>query len=104
MTAYSIERHQARKCQAAPNVDRVEFRALTGRYWAYGGKRGRVLRLLALGHTLTQHDTWPWLTRLGGTIHAMREDGLDVETVLEGEFRHARYRLLTPGLLTVRGK
>lgn len=53
---------------------------------------------------LTQWDTLPWHTRLGGTIHAMREDGLDITTELEGEYRHVRYRLATPGSLFKQGK
>jgi hypothetical protein len=48
---------------------------------------------------VTQWDTLPWHTRLGGTIHALRCDGLAIETVREGEYRHARYWLRTPGAL-----
>lgn len=83
---------------------RVRFRAPTGREWAYTGKRGLVLRMLGPGRTVTQWDCLPWHTRLGGTIHVMREDGLAIETTLEGEFRHARYRLLTSGELVSEGE
>lgn len=71
-----------------------------GRRWRYGGKRGRVLSLLAhSARGVTQLDCLPWHTRLGGTIHALRRDGLAISTELEGEYRHARYRLHTPGRL-----
>jgi hypothetical protein len=61
-----------------------------------------VLALLAdAPNGVTQHDTLPWHTRLGGTIHAMREDGLSITTELEGEYRHARYRLATTGSLII---
>ena len=78
----------------------VAYRSPAGRIWRYRGKRGRVLAMLAgMPAGLTQWDTLPWHTRLGGTIHALRRDGLSIETQLEGEYRHARYRLATPGLL-----
>lgn len=89
--------------QSAPQASRVTFRALTGREWRFTGKRARVIAMLATGPSITQWDTLPWHTRLGGTIHAMRRDGLAIETVREGEFRHARYRLLTPGRLVAGG-
>ena len=73
-----------------------------GQRWRYTGKRARVLQMLATTPAgLTQHDTYPWHTRLGGTIHAMREDGLSITTELEGEYRHARYRLATTGSLII---
>lgn len=76
------------------------FRASTGLIWAYTGKKGRVLRMLATqGQGLTQWDCWPWHTRLGASIHVFREAGLIIETRREGEFRHARYFLRTPGAL-----
>ena len=76
------------------------FRASTGAIWRYSGKRARVLAMLATSPTgLTQWDTLPWHTRLGGTIHVLRRDGLAIETVREGEYRHARYRLVTSGCL-----
>ena len=50
---------------------------------------------------VTQWDTLPWHTRLGGTIQAMRCDGLAIDTEREGEFHHARYRLATPGTLQI---
>lgn len=78
----------------------ASFRSLAGVVWRYRGKRARVLAMLATSRTgLTQWDTLPWHTRLGGTIHALREDGLSIETVREGEYRHARYWLRTPGKL-----
>jgi hypothetical protein len=88
--------------QPVPGTGRVRFRALTGREWAYSGKRGRVLGMLGSGRSITQWDCLPWHTRLGGTIHALRGDGLAIETVREGEFRHARYTLLTTGRLVER--
>ena len=84
---------------SVPDASRVVFRALAGRVWRYSGKRARVLDMLATGRTVTQWDTLPWHTRLGGTIHALRDDGLQIETVREGRYRHARYRLLTPGMI-----
>ena len=36
---------------------------------------------------------------LGGAIHALRGDGLAIETEREGEYRHARYLLRSPGCL-----
>lgn len=76
------------------------FRAFNGTVWCYTGKRGRVLAMLATSPVgLTQWDTLPWHTRLGGTIHALRRDGLAIDTEREGEYRHARYRLATPGKL-----
>ena len=87
----------ARDGQATPIASRVTFRALTGREWHYSGKRGRVLAILASGRTVTPLDCVPWHMRLAATIDVLRGDGLAIETVREGEFRHARYRLLTPG-------
>lgn len=76
------------------------FRASTGQIWAFEGKKGRVLAMLAtMPQGVTQWDCWPWHTRLGSSIHAMRRDGLQIDTVREGEFRHARYTLATPGAL-----
>ena len=84
--------------QATPS--RTAFRSPAGRVWRYSGKRARVLAMLATTRTgVTQWDTLPWHTRLGGTIHVLREDGLSIETVREGEYRHARYWLRTPGTL-----
>ena len=76
------------------------YRTLAGAVWRYSGKRARVLTMLATSQTgVTQWDILPWHTRLGGTIHKLREDGLSIETVREGEYRHARYWLRTPGTL-----
>ncbi|MCB2052511.1 MAG: hypothetical protein KDE63_13895 [Novosphingobium sp.] len=45
----------------------------------YRGKRARVLTMYATSREgVTQWDCLPWHTRLGGTIHAMRRDGLDI--------------------------
>jgi Winged helix domain len=83
----------------------VRFRSSEGNIWAYRGKRARVLSMLANApNGVTQYDTFPWHTRLGGTIHAMREDGLSITTEREGEFRHARYRLATAGCLLLQAK
>ena len=90
----------AREASRLAATSRTAFRSLAGRVWHYSGKRARVLAMLATTRTgVTQWDTLPWHTRLGGTIHALREDGLSIETVREGEYRHARYWLRTPGLL-----
>lgn len=90
----------ARKGTGHPKPTQAAFRASTGRIWRYRGKRARVLAMLAIGGKgVTQWDTLPWHTRLGGTIHALRQDGLTIETAREGEFRHARYWLRTPGQL-----
>lgn len=72
------------------------FRAPDGRKWRYSGKRALVVEMLVkASQGITQHDCLPWHTRLGGTIHALRKDGLEISTEIEGEFRHARYRLAT---------
>ena len=85
-----------------PEAATVAYRAPTGRVWRYGGKRGQVLAMLAtMPAGLTQWDTLPWHTRLGGTIHVLRRDGLAIDTEREGEYRHARYRLSTPGSLII---
>jgi hypothetical protein len=77
---------------------RATYRDSAGRIWRYKGKRARVLAMLATARDgVTQWDTLPWHTRLGGTIHAMRRDELDITTEREGEYRHARYRLRTQG-------
>ncbi len=84
------------------NGPKVTFRALSGREWQYRGKKGRVLELLAVAaNGITQWDCLPWHTRLGGTIHAMRQDDLAIETEREGPYRHARYRLRIAGTVTV---
>lgn len=70
------------------------YRDSDGRIWRYSGKRARVLDMLVgLPGGVTQWDCLPWHTRLGASIHAMREDGLAISTELEGPYRHARYRL-----------
>ena len=75
----------------------VTCRDSAGRKWAYRGKRARVVEMLAtMPDGLTQWDALPWHTRLGGTIHALRQDGLEISTELEGPDRHARYRLHSP--------
>lgn len=90
----------AARGKAAPEAHKAVYRARTGRIWRYSGKRARVVTMLcSCSQGLTQWDTLPWHTRLGGTIHALRRDGLEISTELEGEYRHARYRLCTPGEL-----
>lgn len=87
------------------NLGRAAYRASNGRIWSYTGKRGRVLVMLAKAENgITQWDTLPWHTRLGSSIYAMRGDGLGISTELEGDFRHARYRLHTAGSLIVQGE
>jgi hypothetical protein len=79
-----------------PNVAGNAYRDSEGRIWRYSGKRARVLDMLVVSPGgVTQWDCLPWHTRLGASIHAMREDGLAISTELEGEYRHARYRLAT---------
>lgn len=83
----------------------VAYRAASGAVWRYAGKRGRVLEMLATWQQgVTQWDTLPWHTRLGGSIHAMRCNGLGIATEIEGRYRHARYRLETPGTLIIQGE
>jgi len=78
----------------------VAYRSREGRLWRHTGKPGQVLAMLAtMPDGVTQWDTLPWHTRLGGTIHVLRQDGLAIETAREGDCRHARYRLATPGFL-----
>jgi len=81
---------------------KVTYRASTGFNWAFRGKIGRVLQMLATDPDgLTQWDCWPWHTRLGASIHALRQAGLEIETRREGDWRHARYFLRTPGSLII---
>ncbi len=92
---------RARPPRGAP----VTFRGSMGRIWAYTGKRGRVLQMLAtMGQGVTQWDCLPWHTRLGASIHVLRRAGLVIETALEGDYRHARYTLHTPGSLLIQGE
>ncbi len=82
--------------QERANCCKAAYRDSEGRKWGYRGKRARVLDMLvASPGGITQWDCLPWHTRLGASIHAMREDGLEISTELEGEYRHARYRLAT---------
>lgn len=84
---------------------RVTFCASEGRIWAYRGKRARVLAMLATdADGVTQWDCYPWHTRLAASVQVMREDGIEIETTLEGPYRHARYRLRTPGSLIIQGE
>jgi len=88
----------AEAARGRQNSPRAAYRAPTGRIWHYRGKRARVIVMLATApNGITQWDTLPWHTRLGGTIHSLRRDGLEISTELEGEYRHARYRLHTIG-------
>lgn len=81
---------------------RITFRAPDGRVWAYTGKRGRVLYMLAtMGGGVTQWDCLPWHTRLGASVHVLRCDGLVIDTEREGDCRHARYTLRTAGSLII---
>lgn len=95
----ALERRRLAECLI------VAFWASDGRKWLCSGKRGQVLKMLAHARDgITQHDTLPWHTRLGGTIHALRKAGLEISTELEGEYRHARYRLHTRGRIIGRGE
>lgn len=94
----------AAKANGRPNCPSVAYRSPAGLEWRYRGKRAQVLAMLASGQGVTQWDTLPWHTRLGGTIHALREDGLAIETQREGEYRHARYWLRTPLSLIIQGE
>ena len=95
-----VRRATSDEIAAGLRLDKIQCRKLLDRM----NKRGRVVHMLAsYPDGVTQHDTLPWHTRLGGTIHALRKDGLEISTELEGEYRHARYRLITPGTVTVRG-
>lgn len=77
---------------------KTAYRGCEGQIWRYSGKRALVLDMLVeRSHGITQMDCYPWHTRLGGTIHKLRQDGLEISTELEGEFRHARYRLCHAG-------
>jgi len=99
---YSKSKAADNACQRTDptGLAQVAYRSQAGRIWRYNGKRARVLAMLAtMPGGVTQWDTLAWQTRLGGTIHAMRQDGLAIDTEREGEFRHARYRLATPGCL-----
>jgi hypothetical protein len=84
---------------------RVTFRASGGRIWAYRGKRGRVLAMLAtMPDGVTQWDCYPWHTRLAASVKVLRDDGIEIETTRERTFHHARYRLRTPGALLLQGQ
>lgn len=79
---------------------KVTFEAASGERWGFSGKVGRVLRMLAtMPHGVTQWDTLPWHTRLGSSVHTLRESGLAITTQREGDYRHARYFLNTPGFI-----
>lgn len=87
------------------NPTSFKFRAETGQEYAHKGKVGRVLRMLAtMPGGITQYDTFPWHTRLGASIHHLRQSGLAIETKREGPYRHGRYRLLTAGSLIIQAE
>jgi hypothetical protein len=89
----------SRRAKAASG-DEVSFTAVDGRVWAFRGKRARVLLKFVEGaRGVTQWDTLPWHTRLAATVEALRKEGLEISTQIEGEYRHARYRLHTAGTL-----
>jgi len=84
---------------------KISYRTSTGLILSFTGKRARVLELLATqGQGLTQWDCWPWHTRLGASVHALREAGLAIDTAREGPCRHARYFLRTPGSLIIQAE
>lgn len=75
---------------------KTTYRDTQGRIWAYRGKRALVLEMrVERSEGIEQWDTLSWQTRLGGTIHGLRGDGLTITTEIEGPFRHGRYRLGT---------
>ena len=89
----------------APKAGAVIFRSDIGQEFVHKGKVGRVLQMLATKPGgVTQFDTHPWHTRLGASIHLLRQSGLAIETIREGECRHGRYWLLTPGCLIIHAK
>lgn len=107
----TLEANASRKySQPAPRdkgsrVSQSKFQSDQGQVFTHTGKVGRVLEMLAtLPEGVTQYDTYPWHTRLGASIHLLREGGLAIETIREGECRHGRYRLLTPGRLIIQAK
>jgi len=109
LLAYSARtrngRVRTRQRGRGADTPKATFCSPDGRKWAYRGKRAQVLAMLAETRDgITQWDTLPWHTRLGGTVHAMRCDGLEISTELEGEFRHARYRLHTRGRLLIQAE
>lgn len=78
--------------------DAVTFRSVDGREWTFRGKVGRTLLMLATRPGgVTQHDAYPWRTRLAGSVFLMRSAGLIIEMTREGECGHARYVLKTEG-------
>lgn len=84
---------------------KVTFRDSTGLIWEFSGKKGRVVEMLAtMPQGVTQWDCYPWHTRLGGSIHALREAGLSIQTEREGDYRHGRYFLRTPGCLLIQAE
>lgn len=86
-----------------PEDHKAAFRASTGLELRVNGKRALVLEMLASeSQGITQWDCLPWHTRLGASIHALREAGLTIETRREGKWRHARYFLRTEGSLIIR--
>ena len=101
---YSNKPVESRQRLLAKDLPKAVFSDSAGRKWAYKGKRARVLVMLtSTSSGVTQWDTLPWHTRLGGTIHALREHGLVISTEIEGDDRHARYRLTTPGTIKIDG-
>ena len=81
----------------------TSFQSREGHVWTYHGKRARVLAMLVNApNGVTQWDTLPWHTRLGGTIHAMREDGLAISTEHPPQ-NGSQYALCGPSSSTLRG-
>jgi hypothetical protein len=103
---YPVQRADQSKMPSDGTDDKlITYRASDGRRWGYKRKRGRTLAMLATwADGVTQWDCYPWHTRLAATIKVMRDDGIEIETTLEGPFRHARYHLRTPGSLIIQGE
>lgn len=95
---YTLHAATGNNVRSKRYADKVTFEAASGERWGFSGKVGRVLRMLAtMPHGVTQWDTLPWHTRLGSSVHTLRESGLAITTQREGDYRHARYFLKTPG-------
>lgn len=101
-TQNSRRRPVAQDRRRKPPSDRIRFAIKSapddeGEHTA-SGKTAKVVRLLLQrgAQGLTQHDTYPWHTRLAATVENLRKRGLNIQTLMEphSDGRHARYVLL----------